>query len=111
MSIYCQASCSDPLLLLSRWHHQNGKIFPANEIEDKETSVENPRRFTRAFQFPNQDSELRDQGGIMMATVESETKKRTPVKPFRPFNTAFGCPREFLGNQFVYVVISPRAGG
>jgi wyosine [tRNA(Phe)-imidazoG37] synthetase (radical SAM superfamily) len=25
--------------------------------------------------------------------------------------TAFGCPRHFLGNRFVYVVISPRAGG
>jgi wyosine [tRNA(Phe)-imidazoG37] synthetase (radical SAM superfamily) len=25
--------------------------------------------------------------------------------------TAFGCPRDFLGNRFVYVVISPRAGG
>ncbi|MBI3853008.1 MAG: radical SAM protein [Verrucomicrobia bacterium] len=47
----------------------------------------------------------------MMATIESETKKRAPVKPLRPFNTAFGCPREFLDNQFVYVVISPRAGG
>ncbi len=25
--------------------------------------------------------------------------------------TAFGCPRNFLGNRFVYVVISPRARG
>ncbi len=25
--------------------------------------------------------------------------------------TAFGCPRDFLGNRFVYVVISPRARG
>ncbi|MGA2788791.1 MAG: radical SAM protein [Verrucomicrobiota bacterium] len=25
--------------------------------------------------------------------------------------SAFGCPRDFLGNRFVYVVISPRAGG
>ena len=25
--------------------------------------------------------------------------------------TAFGCPRDFLGNRFVYVVISPRAKG
>jgi len=23
--------------------------------------------------------------------------------------TAFGCPREFLHNHFVYVVVSPRA--
>lgn len=28
-----------------------------------------------------------------------------------PAGTAFGCPREFLGNQFVYTVISPRARG
>ena len=26
-------------------------------------------------------------------------------------DTAFGCPREFLGNRFVYVVVSPRARG
>jgi wyosine [tRNA(Phe)-imidazoG37] synthetase (radical SAM superfamily) len=25
--------------------------------------------------------------------------------------TAFGCPREFLDNRFVYVVVSPRARG
>src|SRR5919198_2328679 len=25
--------------------------------------------------------------------------------------TAFGCPREFLNNRFVYVVVSPRARG
>src|SRR6187431_595122 len=25
--------------------------------------------------------------------------------------TAFGCPRDFLGNRFVYAVISPRARG
>lgn len=25
--------------------------------------------------------------------------------------TAFGCPRDFLGNRFVYLVISPRAKG
>jgi wyosine [tRNA(Phe)-imidazoG37] synthetase (radical SAM superfamily) len=27
------------------------------------------------------------------------------------FSAAFGCPREFLDNRFVYVVISPRARG
>ncbi len=26
-------------------------------------------------------------------------------------DSAFGCPREFLGNRFVYTVISPRAAG
>jgi wyosine [tRNA(Phe)-imidazoG37] synthetase (radical SAM superfamily) len=26
-------------------------------------------------------------------------------------DSAFGCPREFLGNHFVYVVVSPRARG
>jgi wyosine [tRNA(Phe)-imidazoG37] synthetase (radical SAM superfamily) len=31
---------------------------------------------------------------------------RTPV-----CTTAFGCPREFLNNRFVYAVISPRARG
>ncbi len=47
----------------------------------------------------------------MMATVESETKKRVTARSPRSFNTAFGCPREFLENRFVYVVISPRARG
>ena len=27
------------------------------------------------------------------------------------FTTAFGCPREFLNNRFIYLVISPRARG
>jgi wyosine [tRNA(Phe)-imidazoG37] synthetase (radical SAM superfamily) len=36
-----------------------------------------------------------------------------PVKETRTpqIETAFGCPRDFLGNRFVYVVISPRARG
>src|SRR6478672_896764 len=29
----------------------------------------------------------------------------------RPPATAFGCPRDFLDNRFVYTVISPRARG
>lgn len=28
-----------------------------------------------------------------------------------PSGSAFGCPREFFGNRFVYAVVSPRAGG
>jgi wyosine [tRNA(Phe)-imidazoG37] synthetase (radical SAM superfamily) len=33
------------------------------------------------------------------------------VRHTRPMQTAFGYPREFLGNKFVYAVISPRAKG
>lgn len=29
----------------------------------------------------------------------------------RPSSTAFGAPRDFLGNRFVYAVVSPRARG
>jgi len=47
----------------------------------------------------------------MIATIESETKKRVGVQPLRSFKTAFGCPREFLDNRFVYLVVSPRAKG
>ncbi len=36
---------------------------------------------------------------------------RKIAKPILPTETAFGCPRDFLGNHFVYVVISPRARG
>lgn len=32
-------------------------------------------------------------------------------RQFVPEGTAFGCPRDFLGNRFVYTVISPRARG
>ena len=39
-------------------------------------------------------------------------KKRRPVAaPAVPRETAFGCPRDFLDNRFVYVVLSPRARG
>ena len=35
-----------------------------------------------------------------------------PAKPMRSHHeTASGCPRDFLGNRFVYVVISSRARG
>src|SRR6266542_4520025 len=36
-----------------------------------------------------------------------------PPKPVQTsaFTTAFGCPREFLNNRFLYLVISPRARG
>ena len=37
-----------------------------------------------------------------------ERKRRTALTPIE---TAFGCPRDFLENRFVYVVISPRARG
>ena len=35
----------------------------------------------------------------------------TKVERAPQTETAFGCPRDFLGNRFVYVVISPRARG
>jgi wyosine [tRNA(Phe)-imidazoG37] synthetase (radical SAM superfamily) len=33
------------------------------------------------------------------------------ARPALPCGTAFGCPRDFLDNRFVYTVISPRARG
>lgn len=33
------------------------------------------------------------------------------ARPVSRIETAFGCPRDFLSNRFVYVVISPRARG
>jgi wyosine [tRNA(Phe)-imidazoG37] synthetase (radical SAM superfamily) len=38
--------------------------------------------------------------------VEEVKESRAPL-----IETAFGCPRDFLGNRFVYVVISPRSRG
>lgn len=45
----------------------------------------------------------------MSAKPSTLEETRLP-KPLRP-ETAFGCPRDFLGNRFVYAVISPRAHG
>lgn len=42
---------------------------------------------------------------------EPEIKKPAPVAARRLAETAFGYPRNFLGNRFVYVVVSPRARG
>jgi wyosine [tRNA(Phe)-imidazoG37] synthetase (radical SAM superfamily) len=43
----------------------------------------------------------------MSAKCLDEAKKASRAL----IDTAFGCPRNFLGNRFVYVVISPRAHG
>jgi wyosine [tRNA(Phe)-imidazoG37] synthetase (radical SAM superfamily) len=46
--------------------------------------------------------------GTPAATAEVErVEKSRPV----PAATAFGCPRNFLDNRFVYTVVSPRARG
>jgi wyosine [tRNA(Phe)-imidazoG37] synthetase (radical SAM superfamily) len=37
--------------------------------------------------------------------------RRAPAYSIVPQETAFGYPRDFLENRFVYLVISPRAGG
>ena len=52
--------------------------------------------------------------------VEAAIQKNLNPTATRPFNgkehvaipeTAFGCPRDFLNNRFVYAVISARAHG
>ena len=45
------------------------------------------------------------------ATFRSEGKSGDSSHPFSVSDTAFGRPRDFLGNRFVYAVISPRARG
>src|SRR5215510_11071873 len=40
-----------------------------------------------------------------------EHRKRTPVRGESATETAFGAPRDFLENRFVYAVVSPRARG
>src|SRR5438132_13324421 len=49
---------------------------------------------------------------LPMTSIESsiEPGRAQSAKLCVP-ETAFGCPRDFLDNQFVYVVISPRARG
>ena len=41
----------------------------------------------------------------------AERKRRTPGRPSGAPETAFGAPRDFLDNRFVYVVVSARARG
>src|ERR1700744_2385951 len=41
----------------------------------------------------------------------SERKKRAQQWPTIGHETAFGCPRDFLDNRFVYLVMSARARG
>jgi wyosine [tRNA(Phe)-imidazoG37] synthetase (radical SAM superfamily) len=36
---------------------------------------------------------------------------RPPARQRPVAETAFGCPRDFLGNRFIYTVVSPRARG
>src|SRR5579864_4071125 len=40
-----------------------------------------------------------------------EKKKRAQLWPTAEHETAFGCPRDYLDNRFVYVVVSSRARG
>jgi wyosine [tRNA(Phe)-imidazoG37] synthetase (radical SAM superfamily) len=56
----------------------------------------------------------------MLATIPVERSARTvgrnghlraPVHSLVTHEVAFGYPRDFLENQYVYLVISPRAGG
>lgn len=48
----------------------------------------------------------------MNATMTIETKTRpSGNRPTGEAGTAFGCPRDFCDNRFVYAVISPRARG
>jgi len=47
---------------------------------------------------------------VLMAGRIGPSPVPKPV-PTSAFTTAFGCPREFLNNRFVYLVISPRARG
>lgn len=45
-------------------------------------------------------------------TAEHPSKKKhAPSRSAGGQETAFGCPRDFLDNRFVYLVVSPRARG
>ncbi len=44
-----------------------------------------------------------------IASLTASKRAMTPVHGIA--GSAFGCPRDFLGNRFVYVVVSPRARG
>jgi wyosine [tRNA(Phe)-imidazoG37] synthetase (radical SAM superfamily) len=46
-----------------------------------------------------------------MIIENASLTKRSPLPVHGVAGSAFGCPRDFLGNKFVYVVVSPRARG
>ena len=46
-----------------------------------------------------------------LAVEPAERKRRDPARSNGAPETAFGSPRDFLDNQFVYVVVSARAHG
>src|SRR5258708_32442252 len=48
---------------------------------------------------------------VMDLKTGSEPKKRTVPPLSCKAESAFGCPRDFLSNRFVYAVVSPRARG
>jgi wyosine [tRNA(Phe)-imidazoG37] synthetase (radical SAM superfamily) len=48
---------------------------------------------------------------ISEAADHPEKKKRASARNGANTETAFGCPRDFLDNRFVYVVVSARARG
>lgn len=53
-----------------------------------------------------------EEGQHSLTTAEhSDKKKRIQLWPTPTHETAFGCPRDFLQNRFVYVVVSSRARG
>ena len=47
----------------------------------------------------------------MNTPADIEQERQAPADLTSPNGTAFGCPRDFLDNRFVYTVISPRARG
>jgi len=51
---------------------------------------------------------------VQHLTVENPERKKLITALTRPITAgepAFGCPRDFLNNRFVYLVVSPRARG
>src|SRR5438270_11887785 len=47
----------------------------------------------------------------MITAVSNDFSPRRGLVPANGRGSAFGCPRDFLGNRFVYVVVSSRARG
>lgn len=56
--------------------------------------------------------EVNDDKGAEAPSTAAEPKAGSAlVERLAPGETAFGCPRDFLNNRYVYVVVSSRAGG
>jgi wyosine [tRNA(Phe)-imidazoG37] synthetase (radical SAM superfamily) len=88
------------------------KSHPLGNSRKKCLHFSNDRVVDRRHETYRDFSIVEDAPRHIQATVEHpERKKRIVMNHAETHETAFGAPRDFLDNRFVYAVVSPRARG